>query len=309
MKLDKLLPFLKCPYCCNINLISEKDFLLCSECKTNFSVIEGVPVLIKEENFSEQENKQKAWYEEHYSKFSREEYQLENWRLSMIERIFSAVKNSAIKTYLDIGCGATGYTAIEGAKRNKWLSFGADISTEAILRAKNLAKKQGVEDLTGFVVCSAESLPFKDATFDFVSAISLLEHLENDEKVIKEVFGILKKKGSFYVCLPNTYRRMWPFLWPIYLYFDIQVGHKRHYSIEELSNKMAKNDFKLKDFFYNAHLKKLLQIILDKFRLLGEKNWWQIEKQDIGKNPMGIQLNAIFTKQIINERYNRQALS
>jgi len=296
MKVGKLLPFLKCPYCGNIKLISKKDSLLCPECKTNFSVVEGIPILIKEENFNEQENKQKVWFEEHYSKFSREKYQLENWRLSMIERIFSSVKKSAVKTYLDIGCGATGYTVIEAAKRNRWLSFGADISLEAMLRAKNLAKKQGVEDLTGFVVCSAESLPFKEATFDFVSAISLLEHLENDEKVIEEISGILKKKGSFYVCVPNTYWRMWPFLWPIYLYFDIQIGHKRHYSIEELRKKMAKDDFKLKDFFYNAHLKKLLQIILDKFKILDEKNWWQIERQDIGKNPMGIQLNAIFIK-------------
>jgi len=295
MKLNKLLPFLKCPYCCNIPLILKNDFLLCPECKTNFSVVEGVPVLIKEDNFNEQENKQKVWFEEHYSKFSREEYQLENWRLSMIERIFSAVKKNAIKTYLDIGCGATGYTAIEAAKRNKWLSFGADISLEAILRAKNLAKKQGVEDLTGFVVCSAENLPFKEATFDFVSAISLLEHLENDEKVIKEISGILKKKGSFYVCVPNTYWRMWPFLWPIYKYLDYKIGHKRHYSIEGLTNKMP-HYLKLKKVYYNAHLIKLLQLILGKFHLIDDKQWWIMERKDVNSDFMGIQLNSIYQK-------------
>jgi len=41
---------------------------------------------------------------------------------------------------------------------------------------------------------------------------------------------------------------------------------------------------------------KLVQIVFDKFGLVKEKEWWKIERQDIGKNPMGIQLNALFSK-------------
>ncbi len=296
MKLNKLITFLRCPYCHFGKLVLKRKKIGCKQCGLDFEVIEGVPIMMKKENLNRHEQDQKAWFEKHYSEFSKEDYCLENWRLSMLERVFSAVKKRKIKTYLDIGCGATGYTAIEGAKRNGWLSFGADISLQAMLRAKSLAKKQGVEEKTGFVVCSAERLPFNRSLFEFISAISLLEHLEKDELVIKEVSALLKKKGLLYVCVPNTYLKMWPFLWPIYLYFDIKIGHKRHYSLKDLKKKMARNGLILGNFFYNGHLIKLFQIILEKLKAVDEKEWWMMENKDIGKNPMGIQLNAIFNK-------------
>ena len=297
MKLEKILNYIKCPYCNNQKLLLRtKKELICEKCKKTFKVINDIPILMNEDYLGTQEKNQIEWFEKHYSKFSKEEYCLENWRLSMLKRIFSTVNKEKVKAYLDIGCGATGYTTIEGAKRNKWLSFGADISIEAMLRAKNLAKKQGVEDLTGFVVCSAESLPFKDATFDFVSAISLLEHLENDEKVIKEVSGILEKKGSFYVCVPNTYWRMWLFLWPIYFYFDRKIGHKRHYSVEDLTKKMKKDGFEIEKVFYNGHLIKLAQLALEKLGRVNDKTWWKLEEKDINTNPISLQLNALYRK-------------
>ena len=268
---------------------------MCQNCNENFEVVEDVPILIKSSCLNEQEMKQKVWFEDHYSRFSKEEYRLENWRLSMVDRIFSAVNKEEVNAYLDIGCGATGYTVIEGAKRNNWVSFGVDISLEAMLRAKALAKKEGVEKKTAFIVCSAEHLPFKENTFNYVSAISLLEHIENDEDVIMGVAKIMKEYGFFYVCVPNTYRRMWLFLWPIYRYLDYKIGHKRHYSIEELSNKMP-HYLKLKKVYYNAHLIKLLQLILGKFHLIDDKQWWVMERKDVNTDFMGIQLNAIYQK-------------
>ncbi|MBU1127075.1 methyltransferase domain-containing protein [Patescibacteria group bacterium] len=297
MKLKKILDYLKCPHCNNQKLLLKaKKELICGKCKKTFKVINGVPILIDKEHLGAQEKNQIEWFEDHYSKFSKEEYCLENWRLSMVERIFSAVKKGTVKTYLDIGCGATGYTAIEGAKRNKWLSFGIDISTEAMLRAKNLAKKQEVEDKTAFVVCSAENLPFKPEVFDYVSAVSLLEHLEKDTEAIKSISQIIRKKGWLYVCVPNTYKKMWPFLWPVYRYIDYKIGHKRHYSIEDLGKKTRAAGFRKINVFYNAHLIKLGQIILEKMRLIDDKNWWKLERKDINTGQTGIQLNAIFEK-------------
>ena len=295
MRLNKILLFLKCPYCHYFDLVERKNYLHCPNCETNYEIIGGVPILLKENNLNKQENKQKIWFENHYSKFSKEEYFLENWRLSMVERIINSVNKDKVKTYLDIGCGATGYTVIEAAKRNSCLSFGADISLEAMIRAKALAKKEGVEEITAFVVCSAEYLPFKEDTFDYISAISLLEHIENDDIVLRKISEILKDFGYIYICVPNTYKRMWLFLWPIYKYLDYKIGHKRHYSIEGLTNKMP-HCLKLKRVYYNAHLIKLLQLILERFHLINNKQWWYMEKKDINTNFMGIQLNAIYQK-------------
>ncbi len=297
MDIEKILEFIKCPYCPNENLVFGYDKLACSNCQNVFPIIEGVPVLLKKENLCGQEKQQVEWFDKHYSQFSKEEYKLENWRLSMLNRIFGVPFKNEVKTYLDIGCGATGYTIIEAAKRNSWFSLGVDISIEAMVRAKNLAKNQRVEDLTAFLVCSAENLPFKSNSLDYISAVSLLEHLNDDEKAIRSLSTILKKKGHIYICVPNTYKRMWPFLWPVYLYLDRKIGHKRHYAVENLTKKMrAGTAFEPEKIFYNGHLIKLCQLVFEKFNLIDTQKWWRMENKDINENNMGIQLNAIYKK-------------
>jgi len=295
MNISIILKFIICPSCEGHLQLKGNSRLICQKCKSVFHVIDGIPILIDSTKFNNQERRQQKWFEKHYTEFSKEKYCLENWRESMIRRILEVDFKKKVKTYLDIGCGATGYTTIEAAKRNNWLSFGVDISLEAMTRAKALAKKEGVEEKTAFIVCSAEHLPFKENTFDYVSAISLLEHIENDNIVLKKISQILKDFGYIYICVPNTYKRMWPFLWPIYKYLDYKIGHKRHYSIEGLTNKMP-DILKLNKVFYNAHLIKLLQLILGKFHLIDDKRWWVMEKKDINTDFMGIQLNAIYQK-------------
>lgn len=296
MTINKILDFLACPYCRSQKLALERKKIYCGGCQLSFEIISGVPILIKESNLNNQEKKQKKWYEDYYSCFSKEKYYLENWRKSMLKRVFKAVVKDKIKTYLDIGCGATGYTVIEAAKKNHWFSFGIDISIEAMLKAKFLAKKQKVEDKTVFLVASAENLPFKDNRFNYVSAISVLEHLDNDFKVVKDVHQTLRKGGLFYICVPNSYQQIYPFFWPINYYVDKKIGHRRHYSIKDLERKLKKENFKLENFFYNGHLIKFGQIILDRVNLINNKNWWEIEKKDLNQDSKGLHLNAVFKK-------------
>ena len=297
MNINKLIDFLRCPYCLSDALSLDSNKIICVGCGASFDVIEDVPIMMKKENLCRQETSQREWFNRHYSEFSKEEYTLENWRLSMLERIFGVSFKASVSRYLDIGCGATGYTVIEAAKRNGWCSFGADISIEAMRRAQHLAKKQGVGDLTGFVVCSAQNLPFKPQSLDYVSAISVLEHIEDDRKVIQGLYNITADNGYAYICVPNTYRRIWPFLWPVYLYLDHKIGHKRHYSIEALNEKMgANNCFELEKVFYNGHLIKLWQLVLDKFKLVDNGCWWKMEKKDINQCARGVQLNAIYRR-------------
>lgn len=294
MKIEDALKFLKCPNCGGELLID--DGLKCNNCRDAYPVIDGVPVLMKKENLGGQEKSQIDWFENHYSKFSASVYKLENWRLSMLDRIFGYSFCKETTTYLDIGCGATGYTVIEAAKRNGWLSFGVDISLEAMVRARALAIKQGVDDKTFFLVCTAENLPFKTNTFDYISAISVLEHLKNDERTVESVSGILKKDGHFHICVPNTYLKMWFFLWPIYFCQDKYIGHLRHYSIEGLNKKLQKYGFKFEEVVYNGHLEKLYQLAREWTIGISDDAWWQIEKRDISGGAMGVQLNAVYQK-------------
>lgn len=302
MKIYDALKYLKCPYCTNQKLLlnSQKE-LFCEKCSKTFKTVNEIPILIDSNLLGEQEKKQIEFFEKHYAKFSDKKYRLENWRLSVLKRIFNTTFNKKIKTYLDIGCGATGYTTIEAVKKNKLISFGIDISLEAMLKAKILAEKEGVEDKTFFLVCSAENLPFRPNTFDYISAVSLLEHLDDDRRAIKNISEIIKTNGYLYICVPNTYKRMWFFLWPVYYVIDKIIGHKRHYSIEKLDQVMQKAGFKRNDFFYNGHLIKLLQLFLEKLSLIEDKTWWKMEKNDINTNPISLQLNALYKK---NEENN-----
>jgi len=297
MQIFEILKFIQCPDCGGELAINQNN-LMCEKCKNNFAVIGGVPVLFAHKNLNDQEKTQKEWFEDHYAVFSNSEYKLERWRQSMLQRIFDVDLRDKVKTYLDIGCGATGYTVIEGAKRNNWISVGADISVEAMVRAKKMAELQGVDDKTAFVVCSAENMPLKKGIFDYISVISILEHLQEDGNAADEVSRLLKETGYVYVCVPNAYRLIWPFLWPFYLYADHKIGHKRHYSINELDKLFnGKNSFKRKKLFYNGHLIKFSQLLLEKLYSVDDEKWWSLEKKDINRNSGGVQLNVIYMRQ------------
>lgn len=293
MEINKILDFLACPTCnSKLKLISKKK-LLCLNCHQYFPIIKGIPVLINKNNLDQQEKTQTIWFDKHYSQFKKK-YHLENWRISMLNRIFKQPFSKEIKSYLDIGCGATGYTTIEAAKQNNWLSFGVDISLEAMIKAQHFAKLQKVDNKTAFIVASAQNLPFKKKSFDYISAISLLEHLKEDKKTVLEIKNILKKNKYLYICVPNTYIKMWFFIWPFYYFNDLKIGHKRHYSIKSLNKLLA--GFKNKKYFYNGHLIKFLQLFLEKTKIINSKLWWNFEKIDINNNQMGVQLNAIYQK-------------
>ena len=296
MEISKLLKFLTCPSChkSDLTLTSNKK-LTCPKCFQTYQIIKGIPVLINKKELDLQEKNQIIWFDKHYSKF-KSKYHLENWRKSMLNRIFKLDLIKNINTYLDIGCGATGYTAIEAAKQKNWLSIGVDISIEAMIKAKYLAKIQGVENKTAFIVSSAQNLPFKKNTFDYISAISLLEHLKEDKKAVFQIKNILKKNKYLYICVPNSYLNMWPIVWPFYYYNDLMIGHKRHYSINSLNNLLKPLNFELKINFYNGHLIKFLQLFLEKTGIIKNKLWWKIEKLDINNNSSGVQLNAIYQK-------------
>ena len=296
MKIQKLLKYLKCIHCNNEKLLLNKSILICSKCSQSYRVIKGIPVMLMDKELSEQEQNQMNWYDNRYSKFSKDKYKLENWKLSMLNRLFNHDFKSEIKTYLDIGCGTSGYTIIEAVKKNNWITIGADISIKGLFNIKNYEEKYGLMEKVGLVVCSAENLPFKKNTFDYASAISLIEHIEDDNNVIKEICLVIAKNGYLYLTTPNTFFRIWPFFWPIYFYFDWKVGHKRHYSIERLDKTLIKNSFKRIKVIYNGHLTKIYQLLLQRYGLISDKKWWRIEKADMNNNSIALQLNAVYKK-------------
>jgi SAM-dependent methyltransferase len=96
------------------------------------------------------------------------------------------------QTLLDIGSGA-GRDCVRYAKLGYRVQ-GIDISPGNCELAAKLAEKYGVQDRMETRPMPAERLDFPDATFDVVTGVDVLHHVEVD-KTVAEVMRVLKPGG------------------------------------------------------------------------------------------------------------------
>lgn len=143
---------------------------------------------------------------------------------------------------LDLGCDRGDITVRYKAKAKQ--VFGVDNNPDAIRDAKKLHK--GVT----FVLAQGEKLPFPDNTFDTVVMGDVLEHVEDEEQTVSEVYRVLKPDGNLVLSVPHKglFRFLDSFNMKFYFprtykwwkgkkynkkVYDIQPWH-RHYSLAEL---------------------------------------------------------------------------
>ena len=117
--------------------------------------------------------------------------------VSMFTQILKFDRNATI---LDLACGQGRHT-LELAKRGYTNLFGLDRSRYLIKRAKKIADKERLS--VNFKEGDARKLPYPTDTFDFVlilgNSFGYFENLEDDTKILKEVFRVLKPNGLFLI--------------------------------------------------------------------------------------------------------------
>ncbi|QQG46103.1 MAG: class I SAM-dependent methyltransferase [Candidatus Niyogibacteria bacterium] len=91
------------------------------------------------------------------------------------------------KTALDIGCADGRFTLKIAEKFHK--TFGIDISSEMLAKAKQFQEEQKVSNVT-FQKAEAEKLPFKDKYFDLI-------YSRRGPTPYQEIHRVLKKSGCF----------------------------------------------------------------------------------------------------------------
>lgn len=106
---------------------------------------------------------------------------------------------------LDIGCGDGSQT--EFLAKHFGYCIGIDLQHSRLsgFRKELLSRRVGNIILLGG---NAEILPFKDASFDYVTCFEILEHVEEQETALQEVRRILKPGGFFAISVPH---RWWIF--------------------------------------------------------------------------------------------------
>jgi ubiquinone/menaquinone biosynthesis C-methylase UbiE len=129
-----------------------------------------------------------------------------NKRFIQAKKYLKAIKARQI---LDIGCNSGTFTRQIYNVFPKSKIYGIDISRKAILYAKRKYKDMS------FSVARAEKLPFKNKSFDLVTCFEVLEHVDEPEKIIKEILRVLRKKGNLIIIVPTEnllFRVIWA-LW------------------------------------------------------------------------------------------------
>jgi SAM-dependent methyltransferase len=114
---------------------------------------------------------------------------------------------------LDVGCGTgTNATVLRAHGRRV---FGVDYRPEGLRAAHGEQRRDAV-----FVQASATHLPFVDGAYDLVTALDVLEHVD-DKAALDEILRVLRPGGSILITVPAM-----PWLWSVR---DDEAGHLRRY--------------------------------------------------------------------------------
>ncbi len=112
-----------------------------------------------------------------------------------IERIESYVAGA----WLDFGCADGGYSGAllqAGASRVEGVDVEADRITEA--------RRRNLENAT-FRQLTDSGLPFPNNTFDGAFVNEVLEHVENEQTALSEIYRVLRDSGYVIVISPNRW--------------------------------------------------------------------------------------------------------
>ena len=125
------------------------------------------------------------------------------WFVARRDLVLNLIKNTyptgeALRI-LDIGCGT-------GAMLDELTAFGsvvgADFSEEALKFSRE--RRQSLPLVRADVRC----LPFASDTFDVITAMDIVEHIDNDKAAMQEIRRVLKPGGRLFMTVP-AYMSLW----------------------------------------------------------------------------------------------------
>jgi len=114
---------------------------------------------------------------------------------------------------LDIGCGT-------GAMLDQLAPYGEVIGADFAEQALAFCRQRG--DRYALARSDARRLPFASNTFDIVTAMDIVEHIDNDKAAMSEILRVLKPGGRVFVTVP-AYQSLWS-------EHDVALHHYRRYT-------------------------------------------------------------------------------
>jgi len=157
---------------------------------------------------------------------------------------------------LEVGCGDGYYLHLLSNLGVKLYLTGTDHSRHDLERARKNLNDKKIKLVYGDLM---EKLPFKNNLFDKIVMSEVSEHLPDDVKGLKEVFRVLKKRGTLCLTVPNhNYPLFWdPLNWILEHFINIHVKsgffaglwnqHERLYKPQEIEKVTKKAGFKIEE--------------------------------------------------------------
>ncbi len=165
-----------------------------------------------------------------YSLYHREE---DSWwwsvgRRSLIANLWKRYGDrDGSPAFLEIGCGTGGMLK---DLSQLGTAYGLDVASEAL-------KYCNQRGLDGLCLGDAAALPYRDARFDAVVCIDVLEHLDDDGAALAEIYRVCKPGGKILATVPA-----FQFLWSRR---DEQLHHKRRYTLGQVKERVAAAGFQI----------------------------------------------------------------
>ena len=150
---------------------------------------------------------------------------------SFVERILSGLEGKQPQI-LDIGCGT-------GANLEMLSEFGAAEGVDVAPEALRFCRSRGLKSVKE---ARAEQLPYSDSSFDLVTGLDVVEHLDDDVAALKEMYRVLRPGGHALIFVPA-----FMFLWGVQ---DDISSHRRRYTMSELRDVVRRAGFSIERTSY-----------------------------------------------------------
>lgn len=172
-----------------------------------------------------------------------------------IEDLSSRYQPIKTDSLLEIGCGTGGFLVAAKSKFKRVV--GTDIAFRWLVIARKRLEELGLD--VPLICCCSENLPFRDDSFDLTLAEDVLDHVREQETMLKESRRVLKSGGLLFIGTPNRFSvtsephvRVWgvgflPRKWMNgYVKFikGISYEHIRVLSFPELKSLLKKSRFR-----------------------------------------------------------------
>lgn len=157
---------------------------------------------------------------DYYQKGVEENFLQRFWHTHKLSAVLSFVYKNP-KKILDTGCASGWFISRISNKFPDAECFGVDLYKDAIEYAKKRYKN------ISFTVADAHRLPYKNNSFDVVVSTEVIEHLNNPEIALGEIYRVLGKNGKCIIEVDSG-SLLFTIVWFLWTKFTGQVWHEAH---------------------------------------------------------------------------------